>query len=82
MASESGISPIVDETMNGSLYIRTLASLAGDAQIEELRSRWTKAGGGAKAALSIDHGVHMLPLWDEDHEDYCHKCDNGGRSCT
>ena len=46
--------------------------------MEELRNNWARAGGGAKAAAKLDGGKHLLPEWDEDHNDACVVCDTGG----
>ena len=47
-------------------------------QLEEKREAWAKAGGGAKAAAKLDGGRHLLPEWDDEHNDACVVCDTGG----
>lgn len=47
-------------------------------KLDELRSFWQKAGGGAIAAIKIDNGKHLLPVWEENHNDFCEECQVGG----
>ncbi len=47
-------------------------------QLESLRARWAKAGGGARAAAKLDGGRALLPPWGGDHNDVCQGCDAGG----